>query len=102
DFVGVPSGAMDQLAAMLCTAGHALFVDTRTLSTRKVTLDPCADDSVFLLIDTRVRHELATSGYAARRRSCEEAARRIGVPALRDISLDDLEAALDKLGDEEL
>ncbi|MGH9136670.1 MAG: galactokinase [Acidimicrobiales bacterium] len=39
DFVGVPCGVMDQLAAMLCEAGHILLVDCRTLATRQIPLD---------------------------------------------------------------
>jgi galactokinase len=31
EYVGVPTGVMDQLAALLCQPGHALFLDTRSL-----------------------------------------------------------------------
>src|SRR3954470_13037283 len=33
DFVGAPTGGMDQLAVLRCTAGHALFCDMRSLAT---------------------------------------------------------------------
>ena len=38
-------------------------------------LDPAASGLTLLVIDTRARHELSDSGYAARRLACEEAAR---------------------------
>ncbi len=84
DFVGVPCGIMDQSAAMLCLAGHALLLDCRTGSPAQVPLDPAGAGLRLLLIDTGVRHDLAASEYAERRRDCEAAARRLGVPALRD------------------
>jgi len=102
EFVGVPCGVMDQYASMLCTAGHALFLDTRSLSSRAIPLDPAASGCILLVIDTKVRHTLAASAYADRRRACEEAARRLGVRALRDISVADLPAALRALNDSEL
>ena len=102
DYVGVPSGAMDQLAAMCCTAGHALFLDTRTLAMEQVPLDPAAAGCVLLVIDTGHPHSLTSRSYADRRRSCEEAARRLGVRALRDVAEPELGAALAALGDEVL
>jgi galactokinase len=101
-FPGVPCGVMDQLAVMLCQERHALFIDTRDLDTKQVPLDPAATDAVFLLIETGVRHELATSAYAERRRTCEEAAAALGVAALRDIGVHELPDALAALGDPEV
>ena len=40
DFVGAPTGLMDQLASLGCTSGHALFLDTRSLESEHVPLDP--------------------------------------------------------------
>ena len=85
EFVGVPCGIMDQMAAMLSLAGHALFLDTRTGILDQVPFDPAASGLVLLVIDTHARHDLAASGYADRFASCAEAARRLGVPALRDV-----------------
>ena len=39
EVVGVPSGAMDQMVSMLGRAGHALFLDTRSLATEQVPED---------------------------------------------------------------
>ncbi len=42
DFVGVPSGIMDQSAALLCQAGHALLLDCRSGESDSVPLNPAA------------------------------------------------------------
>ncbi len=86
DFVGVPSGLMDQLAVLLGQAGHALLLDCRAGTWTSVPLDAAAAGLVLLVIDTRARHELTDGGYAARRRACEDAARALGVRSLRDVT----------------
>ena len=86
DFVGVPSGIMDESASLLCRAGHALLLDCRSGQTSDVPLDLAGAGLVLLVVDTGVRHALADGRYAARRRSCEQAARELGVPSLRDVT----------------
>ena len=86
EFVGVPTGIMDQSAALLCQAGHALLLDCCTGGWENVPLDPAAAGLALLIIDTRAKHTLTDSGYAARHIECEEAARALGVPSLRDIA----------------
>jgi len=93
EVVGMPCGLMDQMAVLCGRAGHALFFDTRTLETEQVPFDPAAAGLTLLVIDTRVKHALAGSPYAGRRRACEQAAAALGVPALRDATLDGLVAA---------
>lgn len=100
DFVGVPCGILDQSASMLSTEGHALFMDTRTMAVEQVPFDPPAAGLSVLVVDTRAPHRLVEGHYAERRRSCERAARALGVPALRDV--DDLPGALAALPDEVL
>ena len=100
DFVGVPCGVMDQIASTHARAGHVLLLDARTLAVRHIPLDLTGAGLSLLVIDTRVPHRLADSGYAARRSSCEAAARLLGVSALRDVA--DLDEALDRLDDETL
>jgi galactokinase len=90
EFVGVPCGLMDQAASMLARAGHVLALDVAARATRDLRFDPAAAGLVVLVIDTRVHHDLADGAYAERRRSCEEAARRLGVASLRAASLADL------------
>src|SRR5215467_12626906 len=70
EFAGVPSGIMDQLAALLCRAGHALLLDCRTGTGTAVPLNPAGAGLALLVIDTRVRHALADGRYAERRQAC--------------------------------
>jgi galactokinase len=82
DFVGAPTGMIDQYAALLCQAGHAMLLDCGTRRIRQVPFDPVRAGLVALVIDTRVPHALVSGEYAARRAECEEAARQLGVPSL--------------------
>jgi galactokinase len=100
DFVGMPCGIMDQLAAFLGKAGHALLLDCRTGAAAPVPLDPAAAGLMLLVIDTRARHALTDGQYAARRQACEQAASRLGVRSLRDV-IDD-SGALARLTDPSL
>ena len=86
EFAGVPTGIMDQSASLLCRAGHALLLDCRSLESWQVPFDPAAAGAGLLLINTRARHELTDGEYGQRRAECEEAARRLGVPSLRDLT----------------
>ncbi len=86
DFVGMPCGIMDQSAAMLSQAGHALLLDCRTGESSLLPLDPAAAGLALLVADTGVRHALADGRYAARRAECLTAARLLGVRSLREIT----------------
>ena len=50
-----------------------------------------------LIVNTNVRHALASGEYAQRRAQCEAAAKALNVPALRDGNLQQLEDARDKM-----
>jgi galactokinase len=99
EFVGVPVGVLDQTASLLCRPLHALLIDARDLTTRQVGLDLASAGAALLVIDTGAPRELRGGAYADRRRACEMAARQLGVPALRDIGIADLEPALAALAD---
>ncbi len=86
EFVGAPTGIMDQSAALLCQAGHALLLDCRSGATEDVPLDPGAAGLQLLVVDTGTRHVLTDGRYAQRRRACEEAARTLRVGSLRDLT----------------
>ena len=86
DFVGVPSGIMDQSASLLCQAGHALLLDCRSGGTTDVPLDPAGAGLALLIVDTGARHALADGRYAERRRECDRAAALLGVGSLRDVT----------------
>ena len=98
DFVGAPTGIIDQSAALLCQADHAMLLDCRTLAATQVPFQPSAAGASALIVDTRVTHALVSGEYAARRAECEEAARLLGVPALgRLADPDAVEALADPL-----
>jgi len=78
-FVGAQTGVMDQLASAFGRTDAALFVDCRSLDHRLV---PFPFELVAL--DSGVRHAHAAGGYNERRAECAEAARLLGVHALRD------------------
>jgi galactokinase len=99
-YVGAATGLMDQAASLMCTAGHALFLDCRSLETEQVPLDLTGAGLALLILNTNTPHTHATGEYAERRRSCERGAEILGVPALRDIDLADLPDALAKIDDE--
>jgi galactokinase len=86
EFVGVPSGIMDQSASLLCQAGHALLLDCRSLETSQVPFDPAAAGAGLLLVNTRAKHDLTEGAYGRRRAECEEAARLLGISSLRDLT----------------
>jgi galactokinase len=91
---------MDQLASLACTTGHALFLDTRSLESEQVPLDPSEDGLALLVVDTRVHHALGDGSYADRRAACAEAAGRLGVRSLREVPADGLDHRLEGLPDE--
>ena len=90
-YAGVPCGIMDQFISALGRADHALLLDCRSLQPAWL---PFTDPSVaVLVINTNVKHELSSSAYADRRRHCETAAKAMGVPSLRDATLEKLTTA---------
>ncbi len=84
DYVGVPTGLLDQLASLCGAPATALLVDFRDLTVAPVAFDPDAAGIALLVIDSRARHRHAGGDYAARRASCQRAAADLGVPTLRD------------------
>ena len=95
DYVGAPTGGMDQTVAMLAQAGHALLLDFADGSATPVEL-PLEDAGLTLLvIDTRVSHALTDGSYGNRRAESADAARALGARNLREVdpgridSLDD-------------
>jgi galactokinase len=93
DFVGAPTGIMDQSASLRGSKGHAVFLDCRDQSVQLVPFEAEAAGLVLLVIDTKVSHSHADGGYASRRASCELGAEVLGVKALRDVTPGDLEEA---------
>ena len=96
-YVGMPCGIMDQSVSIMATAGHALLLDCRDLSTKQIPFDIAPHGLSLLVIDTQVHHELVDGGYAERRASCEKAIADLGIKSLRDISVSDFESRKSEL-----
>ncbi|MGH9001194.1 MAG: galactokinase [Acidimicrobiia bacterium] len=101
-FAGVPCGLMDQAVAVLAREGHALWLDCGGPAWEWAPFDPAAAGLALFGFDTGTRHRLAEGAYAARRADCERAAAALGVGALAEIGMADLDGALARLGDERL
>jgi galactokinase len=84
EWVGVNCGIMDQMASAACQAGHALFLDCRSLAMEHA---PLPQGVAIVVMDTSTRRGLVESEYNERRNQCEEAAQWFGVKALRDIDI---------------
>jgi galactokinase len=78
---GVPCGIMDQLASLAGSRDRALLIDCRTLEIEQIPLPPRL---AVLVIHSGMPRQLVDSAYGERQRACEAAAARLGVPALRD------------------
>jgi galactokinase len=88
-WVGVNSGIMDQMISAAGEAGHALLIDCRSLETQPA---PLPVGTVAVVLDTGARRGLVGAAYNERRQQCEAAAQQLGVPALRDITLEEFTA----------
>jgi galactokinase len=83
-FAGVNCGIMDQLAIASGQAGSALLIDCRSLDVRAVAMPA---DCAIMIVQSGVVRGLADGHYNQRRQECEDAARAMGVTALRDADL---------------
>ena len=98
EFVGCQCGIMDQLVSALGLEGHAMLLDCRSLTFQDA---PIPDGMVILVVNSNVQRGLVDSEYNARRQQCEEVARILNVPALRDVSLEQLNGAKKNLSQEQ-
>jgi galactokinase len=89
-------GIMDQMISAAGKADHALLIDCRSLESQLV---PLPSGTVVVVLDTAMRRGLVDSAYNERRAQCEAAARFFGVPALRDVTLDQFAARAGQLDD---
>lgn len=92
EYVGAPTGLLDQLASLFGAPGTAMLIDFRDVAVEPVRFDPESAGVALLLIDSQARHAHAGGEYAARRASCERAAADIGVATLREADLSALGA----------
>lgn len=101
-FVGVNCGIMDPFISRLGKRNHALFIDCRDLQYRHVPLD--GERVAVMVCNSGVQRGLVDSEYNLRRAQCAEGVRRLSkvspdIRALRDVSVEALEAHADLLPD---
>ena len=75
NYCGVKCGIMDQFASIFGKKGQLIRLNCKTLEYKYFPFDPKGYKVV--LIDSCVKHELASSAYNKRRESCERAAAAI-------------------------
>ena len=98
-YVGVNCGIMDQFASVFGKEGKLMRLDCRSMEFEYFPFAP--EEYELVLIDSRVKHELADSPYNKRRQSCERVAARLGIETLRDADMEKLEAIRDEISAED-
>ncbi len=88
NWLEVQTGIMDQAVSAGAKAGHAFFLDCRSLEYQHI---PLPKDVAVAVMDTSTRRGLVDSAYNARREQCERAARWFRVKALRDVGVGEFE-----------
>ena len=86
NYCGVNCGIMDQFASVMGQKGKLIRLDCRSMEFEYFPFE--SDEYELILVDSRVKHELADSPYNKRRQSCERVARRLGLDTLRDATLE--------------
>jgi hypothetical protein len=94
NYIGCNCGIMDQFASVFGKAGHIMRLDCRSLQYKYFPFDPKGYKLV--LLNSLVKHELASSAYNDRRKSCENVVAAMkkyhpNVETLRDADYDMLE-----------
>ena len=99
NYCGVNCGIMDQFASVFGKEGNLMRLDCRSLEHEYFPFKP--ENYRLVLVDSRVKHELADSPYNKRRESCERVAKRLGVETLRDATMEQLDKVKGELSDED-
>jgi galactokinase len=95
-FVGCQCGIMDQMVSACGSKFNALLLDCRSLHTELISMP---ENLAVMIINSNVKRGLVDSEYNTRRLQCEAAAHTLGLKALRDISLEELQNNKDKLSE---
>jgi galactokinase len=88
DYAGVPCGIMDQYACLMGQEDQAILLDCRSICHESIPMPPAWR---IVILDTQVRHSLASGEYALRQRDCrlavQQASQSLGRPvqSLRDL-----------------
>jgi galactokinase len=97
DFAGVPCGIMDQFTSAFGQINRLVLIDCQSGEPNLVPFDN--PELTVLIANTRVHHELTDGGYASRRQHTEDALAILGKASWRDVTMADIDAAWDRLGD---
>jgi galactokinase len=104
NYVGVKCGIMDQFISLFGKKGHLVRLDCKTMEYEYFPFDP--QGYRLVLLDTQVKHELASSAYNKRRESCEQVVAAIRknhpeVEFLRDANMDMLNEVKNDISEED-
>ena len=88
EFVGVPSGIMDQYVSVFGRKDNAVLIDCRSLTHQYV---PIPTNVEIWAVNSMVKHALGNSAYKHRVEECATAADSLGVASLRDATIHQLE-----------
>lgn len=99
NYCGVNCGIMDQFASVFGKEGHLMRLDCRSMEFEYYPFKP--EGYKLVLIDSRVKHELADSPYNKRRESCERVAKKLGVETLRDADMEMLNSVKSEISAED-
>lgn len=90
EFVGVSCGLLDQVSSIFGRKDHAIYLDCRAETVENI---PFPTEAGILIVHSAVKHALTGGEYNERRDQCFAAAKAMGVPALRDVTSEQLEKA---------
>lgn len=104
NYIGCNCGIMDQFASVFGKAGSLMRLDCRSLEFKYFPFDPKGYKLV--LLNSQVKHELASSAYNDRRKSCENVVAAIKkhhpeVDSLRDATYDMLDEVRPEVSEED-
>ena len=107
NYCGVNCGIMDQFASVFGMEGKLMRLDCRSREFEYFPFDPKGYRLV--LVDSVVKHELASSAYNDRRKSCENVVAALQkkypektIKTLRDANWDMLNAVKDEVSEEDM
>ncbi len=103
-YIGTNCGIMDQFASVFGKAGNIMRLDCRSLQYKYFPFNP--EGYKLVLLNSNVKHELASSAYNDRRKSCENVVAVMKkhwpeVETLRDVDYDMLEAVRSEVSPED-
>ena len=96
NYVGVRCGIMDQFASLFGESGKVIRLDCRSLEHEMIPFSPEKEGYRVVLIDSMVKHSLASSEYNVRRAQCEAGVEVVAkhvesVASLRDVTMEMLD-----------